>query len=612
MDGQDCEEDADIVILDVADRKFELQFRPLAISSGSLFVGDLRNRAADKLSTKAGTVRLMYNGQELNEDDRTARYYGLQRNSTVLCTFGDISGNIQSRESYNYGFVAAKEAVDELNFIGYSVDWAVRRSAESPIVSSHDASSLEGSEHGLELSSNHNTTKSGAASTALTSVEADLDHETVADEMESVTDDETPENVFKSMGYHLYDNNSRYQSADMSEDSNARQDFSIAFCDASALNCTKFFIRLVDISLFLETEIIKLVAVPDYRAAQYMIFDWYDASTPASSWTTKKNVGHRTLGGRFGKIAEVLRRAIATTSAFGIRYMWLPTICLITDDAADIKRQHPSMDGIFSYAVALLKAPGGVNHQYIEAKIVQHRIRVIELPEAKNSSSTQAVSQEYALARYMASRDEPWTPYTHYSPIDCFWSASRKCLVLEQLEALLQDGRTSLPAPQAPLPYKPRVAYLDAQRDGGKLIGIAFYTGNEVSKARVQPVSDPRAGPLACLPKNKQVPRYENNPAPQTVACPASGVKEQSVHIGMNQQNRTNQNSTSKGQSSDDLSKDESAYARTDTVSRKRKRQHGCAMKCPWSFERSAQMALVVRDMFANVNGILVSKTSKE
>ena len=385
------------------------------------------------------------------------------------------------------------------------------------------------------------------------------------------------------MGHHLHDNDSRFQSADMPENPNVRQDFSIAYREASTVNSTKFFIRLVDVSSFLETEMIKLVAVPDYRAARYMIFDWCDPSRPAS-WTTKKNVAQRTLGGKFGKLTEVLRRAIATTRVFGIQYMWLPTICLITDDAADIKRQHPSMDGIFSYAVALLKAPGSVKHQYIDAKIVQHRIRVIELLECKDSSSTQVFSQQYALERYLASRDDPWTPYSHYSPIDCFWSASENCHALEQLEALLQEGSTSFHSPQALLLDKPGAAYVDVQRDGGKLIGIAFNTGNEVSKARLQPVSNPRVSPLALLPKNDQVPRYEDNPTPGTVGHPAGGLREQSAHVCTDQHKRTTQSGAAQDQSFNDLSNDESAYACTDMASRKRKRQHGCAMKCPWSF----------------------------
>jgi hypothetical protein len=471
----------------------------------------------------------------------------------------------------------------EFNFIGSSIDGPAPRPARSPIVSSRDTSSLQGSDHGLELSSNHNTTKSGATSTALTSVEGDLDYETAANEMESVTDYNAPENVLTSMGHHLHDNDSRFQSADMPENPNVRQDFSIAYRETSTVNSTKFFIRLVDISSFLETEIIKLVAVPDYRAARYMIFDWCDPSKPAS-WTTKKNVAQRTLGGKFGKLTEVLRKAIATTRVFGIRYMWLPTICLITDDAADIKRQHPSMDGIFSYAVALLKAPGSVNHQYIDAKIVQHRIRVIELPECKDSSSAQVFSHKYTLERYLASHDNLWTPYCHYSPIDCFWSASEKCRVLEQLEALLQEGSTSFHPPQALLLDKPGVACVDVQRDGGKLIGIAFNTGTEVSKALLQPINNPRVSPLAFLLKNDQAPRYRDNTAPQAVDCPVGGVREHSAHLCTDQPKRTTQIGAPKDQSFNDLSNDESTYACTNIASRRRKRQHGCAMKCPWIF----------------------------
>jgi hypothetical protein len=385
------DEDLDVVILDVENQEYKLHFKPFIIGSGSLFVGDLRNFAAKQLNAKAGEVRLKYNGQELNEDHRTAKYYGIRRNSTVLCTLGEVSRNAPAGKSCPHGRITAGEAVTwGLDFVTapgamlspstqelsqFTTDFSgldhlstqapVPRQTCTPIVISHEGSSPQASEHGLELLSTYTASDSGAKSTAFTSIEGDLDHKAARNVAKATMDVKTTEDVFMLMGDHLQDEDVSFPSTDISEALETRQDFSIAHRKISSLNLTEFSVRLVDVGSFLGNDNVKLVAIPDYRAARYMIFDWYDASTE-DLWTTKQNLAQRMLGGTFGELPEGLRTAIITSRAFGIRYLWISTICTITDDEADIKRQSISMDGVLFHAVGLFKTAGSVNVRYIQ------------------------------------------------------------------------------------------------------------------------------------------------------------------------------------------------------------------------------------------------------
>jgi hypothetical protein len=214
-----------------------------------------------------------------------------------------------------------------------------------------------------------------------------------------------------------------------------------------------------------------------------------------------------------------------------------------------------------------------------------HQIRVIELPECNTTSSTRFESLKFALQRYLAARDDPWTPFSHEEALDWFWPRLETGLALEQLGPVLQDGSEPF-APQIPLlPERRSVANVDARRSGGKLIGTIFTKdGDEVPKPQLRSLQSPGVSSLAFRLKHGQESRHKNNHAPQEVKSPVVSLGEQSAHLRAGQRKRTLANTAHDDQYFADLCNDGAANACTDTTSRKRKQPHGCVMKCPWSF----------------------------
>jgi hypothetical protein len=602
------EEVLDLLVLDADNQEYKLKFRPFTLSSGYLFVGDLRKQAAKQLNTKAEKIQLKYNGQELKEDHRTAKYYGIKRNSIVSCKVSELSGDSTATTSCSHDRTTAGEVEVDLNFItasgqtsstptqelrqlatdfprldGLSTNAVFSVRASVAIVISKEVDSLQGCDDRLELSSNYNTTDSGATSTAFTSIEGDMDHKAAVIEAKATADVGMGDFSLADTVSYCQEEESRFPSDGMSETLGLSQDPSIVRPAGPNLNQKKFLVRLLDVASFLENGFIKLVAIPDYRSTSYMIFDLHEESTRAL-WTTTQNIAERMLGGTLSKIPDGLRTAIFTCRAFGIGYIWLPTICTIADDEADVERQQRSSDGIFGYAVALLKTPGSVSHQYIEDKILQHRIRVIELPACKNASTAQVIHPEFALERYLTSHSDYWTPYS-ISETNNLYSTPLSYSAFKEFDTLLQEGSGVLVCPQQPLPGKPNVVNDDAAQAAHRLIGsISTKLVDEITETSLQLVHSHRISLLPFRPQDSHGYRYKGNPFPLETEAFPSGMGSQPTHLRAGQHLRESAKAAPSYQSFENLGNDGSAYACTGTVSRKRKRQQGCAMKCPWSF----------------------------
>lgn len=65
---------------------YEMHFRPYAISDGVLLVGDVRQRAARKLSMDPANLILLYKGIPLWENNTPVKAYNLKQYSEITCS----------------------------------------------------------------------------------------------------------------------------------------------------------------------------------------------------------------------------------------------------------------------------------------------------------------------------------------------------------------------------------------------------------------------------------------------------------------------------------------------------------------------------------------------
>ncbi|KAL9111885.1 MAG: hypothetical protein Q9227_003735 [Pyrenula ochraceoflavens] len=89
---EDDTEAPDIIRLQHKNHTFETRYPPFAISDGDVYVGQVREKAANELlgsRSDPRRVRLIYKGKELKDDSKPAKTEGLKQLSQILCVVSD-------------------------------------------------------------------------------------------------------------------------------------------------------------------------------------------------------------------------------------------------------------------------------------------------------------------------------------------------------------------------------------------------------------------------------------------------------------------------------------------------------------------------------------------
>jgi hypothetical protein len=73
----------DTLILRWGPSIYKLQFKPYAISNGTLLISDIKRYAAEKLKTDYYKLRLHYKGRMLDDDHSPAKAYDLKQYSEI-------------------------------------------------------------------------------------------------------------------------------------------------------------------------------------------------------------------------------------------------------------------------------------------------------------------------------------------------------------------------------------------------------------------------------------------------------------------------------------------------------------------------------------------------
>jgi hypothetical protein len=77
--------DTDMLVLRNNKKEFMMHFPAYSIVKGELKVGSVREAAGKKMNTSASTIKLLYKGKNLKDDDRQCKQEGLKDGSEILC-----------------------------------------------------------------------------------------------------------------------------------------------------------------------------------------------------------------------------------------------------------------------------------------------------------------------------------------------------------------------------------------------------------------------------------------------------------------------------------------------------------------------------------------------
>lgn len=118
--------------------------------------------------------------------------------------------------------------------------------------------------------------------------------------------------------------------------------------------------RLIDVGLLDSNSIQLVVSLQDQVLYAALSHRWVTGDMP--SWvTTTKNLEQRCDSMRLNSLPKSVRDAITYTRALGIQYLWIDSLCIIQDSAADWTEESAKMLNVFGNAAITLFADCAAN-----------------------------------------------------------------------------------------------------------------------------------------------------------------------------------------------------------------------------------------------------------